>query len=297
MTSIFYTTTISNDEYSSSDIELYSIKDDQNLFSTISGKCNSQTKEKDNLSEEELLKIFSNDNLDKEYPDCEIKLDSNKNSRPFVILCKKKRGIQSKNCKKSHHLSTDFDNLQRKVQVHFFTFIVNLSNDALKAVLGPKTPYNFKQIDYKLKILISHKNVNTLHKLAIKDILKMKISPKNKKYSPFINNDILNVVCHFSKKLENFFNIKYLDFFNDFYFNEEKETNKVIFEGIEIPFSKETKNFYHLLKKYENEKNLLIDSAKIVYFYGYDTLIRNNPFVTSKKDIELKEWNNSFLWY
>ena len=75
MTSIFYTTTISNDEYSSSDIELYSIKDDQNLFRTISEKYNSQAKEKDNLSEKELLKIFSNDNLDKEYPDCEIKLE------------------------------------------------------------------------------------------------------------------------------------------------------------------------------------------------------------------------------
>ena len=58
-----------------------------------------------------------------------------------------------------------------------------------------------------------------------------------------------------------------------------------------ITFSKETKNFYHLLKKYENYKTLLIDSAKSVYFYGYDALIRNNSFVTSK-DIELNEWDN-----
>jgi hypothetical protein len=81
-------------------------------------------------------------------------------------------------------------------------------------------------------------------------------------------------------------------FFNDFYFNEEKETNKIIFEGKEIPFSKKTKNFYHLLKKYENDKTLLTDTAKSIYFYGYDTLIRKNSFIISKKDIELKESDN-----
>ena len=155
--------------------------------------------------------------------------------------------------------------------------------------MGSKSPYNFKQIDHQLKILISHDNVNELHKSTIKDILKLRISPKNIKYSENINEDILNDVCKRSKKLENFFNIKYLDFFNDFYFNEEKEINKIVFKGIEIPFSKQTKNFYHLLKKYEKYKTLLIDSAKSVYFYGYDTIIRNNSFVTCKKDIELKE--------
>jgi len=296
MKSLFYTTTYSIDE-DINDIELNTIKDQNDieqdekyLYDTPPEKFINQIKEKDNLSEEELLKIFSN-NLTKDNPDCQIKFVPNKQFPPFVILSKKKRGRQSENCKKPQHICTDFDNLQRKIQVHFFTFIINLSNDAIKAVLGSNTQYNFKQIDYKLKILISHEHVTNLHKLAIKDILKMRISPRNKNYSDFINNEILNKVCNLSKLLENFFDIKYLEFFNDFYFNEEKETNKIIFEGKEIPFSKETKNFYHLLKKYENYKTLLIDSAKSVYFYGYDALIRNNSFVTSK-DIGLNEWDN-----
>ena len=293
MSSLFYTTTNSIDEHSNNDREIYSIRDlnyidqkDKHLFDVFPENLIDQTKEKDNISIEELLKIFSNNNLILDNP------VSIRNSPHFLILSKKKRGKPNEKNKKSQHLSTDFDNLQRKIQVHFFTFIFNLSNDAIKAELGSKTPYNFKQIDYKLKIKISHKNVSNLHKLAIKDILKMNISPKNKNFSKFINNDILNVVCQLSKLLESFFNIKYLEFFNDFYFNEEKETNKVVFEGKEIPFSKETKNFYHLLKKYENYKSLLIDCAKRVYFYGYDALIRNNSFVTFKKDIELKESEN-----
>ena len=266
------------DEYSYNNGEIYSISDPGNLIE--------QTNETDNISTEGLLKIFPNNNINIDNP------VPNRNSPLFRILSKKKRGKPNEKSKKSPHLSTDFDNLQRKIQVHFFTFIINLSNDAIKAVLGSKTPYNFKQIDYKLKIKISHTDVSNLHKLAIKDILKMKISPKNKNFSEFINNEILNAVCQLSKLLEKFFNIKYLEFFNDFYFNEEKETNKVVFEGKEIPFSKETKNFYHLLKKYENYKTLLINSAKRVYFYGYDSLIRNNSFATFKKDIELKESEN-----
>ena len=293
MSSLFYTTTNSIDEHSYNDREIYSIRDpnyidqnDKNLFDVFPENLIGQTKEKDNISIEELLKIFSNNNLILDNP------VSIRSSPLFLIQSEKKRGRQTEKSKKSQHLSTDFDNLQRKIQVHFFTFIINLSNDAIKAVLGSKTPYNFKQIDHKLKIKISHKNVSNLHKLAIKDILKMSISPKNKNSSEFINNEILNVVCQISKLLESFFNIKYLEFFNDFYFNEEKEINKVVFEGKEIPFSKETKNFYHLLKKYENYKSLLIDCAKRVYFYGYDALIRNNSFVTFKKDIELKESDN-----
>ena len=227
-----------------------------------------------------LLKIISNNNLAGNNP------ASNKCFPSFLIEKKKNRGRQTKNenMKKPQHLRTDSDNLQRKIQIHFFTFIVNLSNDAIKTVLGSKTSYNFKQIDYKCKILISHHNVNNLHKFAIKDILEMKISPKNKNYSEYFNKDTLNIVCQLSPLLKDFFEIKYLEFFNDFYFNKEKEAYKAIFKGLEIPFSNKTKNFYHLLKKNENYKTLLSNNAKTVYFNGYDSLIRNNSFITSKKD-------------
>ena len=156
--------------------------------------------------------------------------------------------------------------------------------------MGSKTPYNFKQIAHKIKILISYDNVNILNKSAIKDIIKMEISPKYKKNTYFINNETtLNAVCLLSKVLKDFFDINYLEFFNDYYFNEKKETNKVIFEENEIPFSKGTKNFYHLLKKFENYKTLLIDCAKRVYFNVYNSLIKNKSFAIFKKDIELNE--------
>ena len=295
MNSPLHTTTFSNDEDINDDLELFPIEDqeyidkkDIYLFEKVQGKLIDETKGKDNLSIEEFFKVFPMNNMiqdNQDNPDFQVR----RNSIIFILKTKKNRGKQTKDNKKPQHLGTDFDNLQRKIQIHFFTFVINLSNDAIKAVLGSKSPYNFKQIDHQLKILISHDTVNKLHKSPIRDILKMRISRKNKNSSKDINKYILNAVCKCSKLLEKFFNINYLKFFNDFYFNEEKENNKIIFEGIEIPFSKNTKNFYHLLKKYENYKTLLIDCAKSVYFYGYDTLISNNSFVTSRNDIELKE--------
>ena len=285
--SIFNSIINSIDKGSNNEIETDSIRNyEQNekyLFETSQEIFINPTEEKINQA---LLKIFSINNL------AENNHASNRYFPSFIIEKQKKRGRQTKNMKKPQHLKTDSDNLQRKIQIHFFTFIVNLSNDAIKTVFGSKTSYNFKQIDYKCKILISHHDVNNLHKLAIKDILKMKISPKIKNYSEYINKDTLNIVCNLSTLLEDFFDIKYLDFFNDFYFNKEKEAYKVIFEGLEIPFSKRTRNFYHLLKKNENYKTLLSNNAKTVYFNGYDSLIRNNSFITSKKDIQLNERDN-----
>ena len=138
MNSPFYTTTNSIDEDSINEIELDSIRaqnsivlKEKYLFDVYPKTFISQTKEID----EELLKIFPNNNSDEDNQDYQTNSDSNINSHRFRISKKKNRGKQTEKAKKFQHLSTDFDNLQRKIQVHYFTFIINLSNDALKAVM------------------------------------------------------------------------------------------------------------------------------------------------------------------
>lgn len=211
----------------------------------------------------------------------------------FNIKKYEKRGKVSLGRKKNEHLSSDFDNVERKIQVHYLSFVIDFSNDALKAEFGKNTLYNFKQIDYQIKKIINHKFVNKLHSLNIKELLKMDISPKIKHYSKLININTLEKVCKESKFLDNFFNLKYLDFFNRFYFLEGKFINRINFEGKDIVLSKKTKPFYYLLKKNENHKKKIIECAKSIYFYGYDSLIGINSFKTVKKNIknviELKE--------
>lgn len=214
-------------------------------------------------------------------------------SQPFFnIINHKKRGKPSINQNKNIHLSSHFDNLLRKIQVHFLTFVINICNDTLNTIFGNNTLYNFKQIDYKLKKLINYKHINMLKSMTIKELLRLKISPKIKKESEYSNLIILDKVCKESIFLNNFFDIKYLEFFSRFYYNENKQIDSIFFEGKEIVFSKRTKAFYNLLKKYENHKLLLIDCAKSVYFYGYNSFTGNKSFKIKKNEkggIELKD--------
>lgn len=210
----------------------------------------------------------------------------------FNIINQKKRGRESLKQRKVEHLSSQFDNLQTKIQVHFLTFIIQFSNDLLKKEFGNKTSYNFKQIDYKIKKVVNHENVQKLKKMKIKELLKMDISPKNKKYPTFANNLTLDKVYKISNLVIKFLDMDYLEVFNNFYFSEDKLIDTIDFEGKQILLSKKTKTFYHLLKKYEGLKSLLINTAKIVYFNGYDKLFDKNYFKTLKNKesiIGLKE--------
>ena len=248
-------------------------------------------------SDKQLIEIFkigkTNTNIIEE-EDSETKSQSfpSPSQNPtFNVTCFRMRGRKSKKQKKTTHKSSNFDNLQTKIQVHFINFIINLSNDMLREVYGKKNRYNFKQIEYKLKKVINHENVQKLKSSSIKEILKMKITPKNKKSTSYNNIMILDEVCK-NPFLDKFFDMKYLEVFNKYYFSEDKIKDKIEFEGKQITLSTKTKTFYHLLQKYEGLKNLLIDTAKSVYFYGYDKLIDKNSFKNMKNEgflIDLKE--------
>ena len=51
-----------------------------------------------------------------------------------TVLCHKKRGRKTKGKnKKPRHCSTSFDNIMRKIQVHFLNFLCSLVNDSIRA--------------------------------------------------------------------------------------------------------------------------------------------------------------------
>ena len=64
--------------------------------------------------------------------------------------------------------------------------------------------------------------------------------------------------------------MKYLEVFSKFYYSEDKLIDTIDFEGKQIMLSTKNETFYNLLKKYEGLNRLLIDTAKSVYFNGYD---------------------------
>ena len=94
------------------------------------------------------------------------------------------------------HNASDYDNLLRKIQVHFLSFIVYFVNDLIEAFLPKNRELRFKNINYDLKKTVSHSYVQ---------LLKIKKSGKfcNFKQVPKIENLILQLINKYLKKYAN----------------------------------------------------------------------------------------------
>ena len=176
--------------------------------------------------------------------------------------------------KKAIHGSNNFDNIQRKIQVHFLSFLINFCNDALKTEYT-QFRRSFKQINYKSKTTVNFNHTSFLKKSSIKDLLNLEISEKYSTYNKFENKKLLDKIILKSKWLNDLFEMNYLKLF-DYYYNKEEPLYKIIFENKEILLSSKTKSFYYLLEKNQDLKQEIIDTAKLVYFNGNDGF--DNPF-------------------
>ena len=192
---------------------------------------------------------------------------------------KTKRGRQStKKSKKDVHDSTKQDNLTRKIQIHFFSFVISFCNDAYKKVFKSSNK-SFKNINQKNKKTVNFDYTYGLRNLCIKDLLKMKISEKYTSYKEFYNEELLKKIEYSSKWLDQLFQMNYLKLFS-YYYNKGKPLDKIVFENEEIILSKKTKSFYYLLEKYKYLRQHLINTVESVYFDGKE--IHENPFTIEK---------------
>ena len=147
----------------------------------------------------------------------------------------------------------------------------------------------FRDIQCDIKKEINFKSSNKLKHSLIKDILENDISKKYKKTSLFDNKQLLNRVCLENPWLKKFFDIKSLELFK-YYCNIEKPLDNIqIYEKIH-PLSTKTKTkSFNLLQKYKEDKLKLIDTARSVYFNGYDSLIGKDSFKTEKSGMETND--------
>ena len=173
------------DEASLSLIELEEEENENSIY-FIKKQDNFETESRSTLNSTNFI-------LDQEKIISEKKEDSNKKKINFVTFLKKKRGKKSlfkkENSAKTHG-SEDFDNIQRKIQVHFISFLISLANDLVIKFFGKKSKYHFKDVKYELKRIVNHKNVEYLKQCKYSDIVQMKISPKNKRFNEDTNKKI-----------------------------------------------------------------------------------------------------------
>ena len=200
-----------------------------------------------------------------------VALFTTRKNRLFKIEKNKKRGRKSRK-KKKFHLKSDFDNVLTKIQIHFLNFLINVSNDVLKATLT-KNNLHFKHINYNFKKKITYEHIKYLKTVPIKVLLEKDISSKYRKYSKDFNSKILQQVIPSSKWLEEFFNMKYLSLFR-IYYNNCKPLKQINFNGKNINLSLNTKSFFNLLKKNRIKlmRAKIISTAQDAYFDGYKNM-------------------------
>ena len=171
----------------------------------------------------------------------EISLSGN-NSTEYT---RKKRGRKKERENKSQtHDKYWMDNMLRKIQNHFLSFIIFFINDILEAL---NYKQRFLKLDQTFKINIKKDFVESLKKKTIAEIIDNKISTKYKKK---IDNKKIYEELKDKEDLKVLFKENYLVLFKNIYYENKKIINLKKY-GIEkeIKLSKEVKFYEDLLKK------------------------------------------------
>ena len=201
---------------------------------------------------ESITYVFNSNNTELKFKfDLPIGKTENITSKKKYIfktrLQRMKRGrIAKKNTKKETHSAYSFDNILRKIQVHYLNFMISFINDCIKT-LNQNKKIRFMKINYKLKRKISKKFFDNMKNSSINDILKnIDISKKYKKFDKNINKENLRKLEK-DPWFEKLFKMNFLDLFT-YYYNQAQPLDELFLFEKMITFSDETKPYYKLLE-------------------------------------------------
>ncbi len=204
--------------------------------------------------------------------------DKNKN------LIQKKRGKKAIKNRRIIHTALDDDNILRKIQVHFLTFLVSFTNDYIDTIfpkMKKKDVLHFKNLDYKIKKVINYKSIEKLKNTTIGEILQQQASPKNKSCEGNINKIIYIKICEKCPELNfNYFNKLFKEFFIEYYYNKNERV--IILNGVSINLSNRTQGFNELIMKNTSCSEKI---RSIASYFFVDTLNNQN----NQENIEEKE--------
>ena len=186
-----------------------------------------------------------------------------KNEERQLIKSGRKRRRQLENGEKIHdRYSTD--NILRRIQVHYMTFIINIVNELLN-YLGYK--YKFIDIDYNIKKAINKKQFYAIKKLNIAQIICQTSSPKFKNHSKQKNNNIYEKVKG-DEKVNQFLSKTFMELFKDVYLKDKRYINEY---GLIFPLSEKVKTYKDLFSKKKekdeiNEYKKKVDEIIQIYY-------------------------------
>ena len=226
-----------------------------------------------NLEDEENIS-FEKENVLSNIMDISSFACSNEKSNDSIKIqekmIKKKRGKPASNENQKIHTKEKNDNILRKIQTSYFTFIIKFLNEFMK---NENLKYKFIDFSHSFKKNIKIEFRKELRNKTIKDIiLKFPISPKNSNYNINHNINVYNKLCEQNQYIIlNILEKNYLYFFEKIYYNNCIKFNLRQFglDDYEIELSKNVNTYKDLLKKGNNKeleyKNLIEKCIKLYF--------------------------------
>ena len=240
----------------------------ESLSISTSNSIQAKTSQKENSTQKNKFNVIKDD------------LDEN-NEKSKKQNENKKRGRKSLKIGKRQHSALDQDNIIRKIQVHFISFIIDFTNDIIQTIFPNNKNMLFKSINYEHKKTVNHSYIQTLFSKNIGEIVQLEASPKNKKFDKNINKIIYEKLSNIElfKKL---FQLSYLEMFNRYYYQEGKDID--VF-GYKIKLSQRTKFFSDLLNKNITSSGKIKEISEEYFLQKKDI---NPIFVIKKGEIQTK---------
>lgn len=195
----------------------------------------------------------------------------------------RKRKIDGNNGR--FHDKKSKDNIQRKIQVHFFNKFLLLFINEILIILGFKE--QFININYEIKKNIKNEYVNKLKKTNIGEIFKQEITPKNKidyNKDKDKNKKVYEIVVKKSPVAEKILSDTYINVFRKFYFKNNRNLNNY---GLNVTLSKNVETFEDFL----NKKNIKDDyqyKEKIIEVVQNNYLVHFKTKQKVKKQIKME---------
>lgn len=251
---------------------------DEDLLNIFSTNENSPKNEEEKVDE---IKLYFNSKIQKE----EKKIDNQKQiestpkksifkinvSSPSLnestLLTKKRRGRQTSNKNGKAHDKNSTDNLLRKIQVHYMTFIICFINEILNQLNYQQT---FLKLDYEYKKNVSKKFSDFLKNKNLSDIICNKISNKYKK-EDINKNKIIYEQIKDDLIFKNLFKENYLEFFKNIYYKSVNKINLIKYglnKEIILPKNK-VKMFKDLIEEKTEEDEDYIKNLHLCVAQNY----------------------------
>ena len=159
------------------------------------------------------------------------------------------------------HDKNSYDNILRKIQVHFISFIIEYSNAIIQNFCNSK----FFKINYKYKKEVNKSSFKNIKSKKIRDILNQKISEKYKKKNKDENKQTVELYIDTNPELKQIFSETYLDLFKNVYYLGKREiTLKINGENTVISLNgiKMFKEFLNKIGKEDKENSEYVNRIK-----------------------------------